>query len=125
LVNEAGNVRENRAEEGIFLLHRITGEGRGKMRILVLGAGAEGVRLPWKTADEYLQYLRNEQLAATAEHHSSMLQDISRGRRTEIDFLNGAVVRRGVSHAIPTPFNACITGLVRFRETLGRGGVPR
>jgi 2-dehydropantoate 2-reductase len=85
---------------------------------------AEGVHLPCATADEYLAYLRDVQLPATALHHSSMLQDIIRGRPTEIDFLNGAIVAKGTAHGIPTPVNACIVDLVKFRESLNRAGVP-
>ena len=87
-------------------------------------ANAEGIRLPWVTADEYLAYLYEVQLPATALHHSSMLQDIKRGRCTEIDFLNGAIVARGADHGIPTPVNACITDLVKFRESLFSTGGP-
>jgi 2-dehydropantoate 2-reductase len=50
-----------------------------------------------------------------------MLQDLSRGRTTEIGFLNGAVVEKGRAHAIPTPYNACIADLIRFRESLSGG----
>jgi 2-dehydropantoate 2-reductase len=85
---------------------------------------AEGVCLPWATADDYLTYLRDVQLPATALHHSSMLQDLTRGRLTEIDFLNGAIVAKGTAHGIPTPVNACIADLVKFRESLNRTGVP-
>ena len=89
---------------------------------------AEGVTLPWKTADEYLAYLHDVQLPATALHHSSMLQDLSRGRRTEIDFLNGAIVAKGAAQGIPTPVNACIVDLVNLRESLPTpspaGGTP-
>lgn len=85
---------------------------------------AEGVSLPCATADEYLAYLRDVQLPATALHHSSMLQDITRGRPTEIDFLNGAIVAKGTAHGIPTPVNACIVDLVKFRESLNRARVP-
>jgi 2-dehydropantoate 2-reductase len=52
-----------------------------------------------------------------AAHRSSMLQDVEAGRRTEIDYLNGAVLRMGQSHGIPTPFNDVISGLIRARET--------
>ena len=52
-----------------------------------------------------------------ASHRSSMLQDVEAGRRTEIDYLNGAVVRMGAAHGIATPFNEVIAGLVRARET--------
>ncbi|MFA5331144.1 MAG: ketopantoate reductase family protein [Methanoregula sp.] len=79
---------------------------------------AEGVRLPCASADEYLAYLHDVQLPATALHHSSMLQDISRGRLTEIDFLNGAIVEKGALHNIPTPVNSCIVRLIKFRESL-------
>ncbi|MDD1702949.1 MAG: ketopantoate reductase family protein [Methanoregula sp.] len=79
---------------------------------------AEGVRLPWATAEEYLEYLHDVQLPATALHHSSMLQDINRCRLTEIDFLNGAIVAKGTLHGIPTPVNSCIVNLIKFRESL-------
>lgn len=55
-----------------------------------------------------------------AAHRSSMLQDVEAGRRTEIDYLNGAVVRMGKSQGIETPFNDVITGLIRARETGGK-----
>ncbi|MFZ1128276.1 ketopantoate reductase family protein [Methanoregula sp.] len=85
---------------------------------------AEGVRLPWGSADDYLTYLHDVQLPATARHHSSMLQDITRGRPTEIDFLNGAIVAKGAIHGIPVPVNACIVDLVKFRESLTPAGEP-
>ena len=83
-----------------------------------LVVNAEGVTLPWKTADEYLVYLHDTQLPATAGHHSSMLQDLARGHPTEIDFLNGAIVAKGALHGIPAPVNTCIVQLVKFRESL-------
>ncbi len=79
---------------------------------------AEGVQLEWTTADEYLAYLKEVQLPATARHHSSMLQDLTRGRMTEIGFINGAVVEKGRAHGIPTPYNAFIVDLIRFKESL-------
>ncbi len=82
---------------------------------------AEGIRLQWDTPEEYLAYLRDEQLPATAEHHSSMLQDIISGKKTEIDFLNGAVVAMGAAHGISTPVNGVIKDLITFKETLKRG----
>ncbi|MGA2105866.1 MAG: ketopantoate reductase family protein [Methanoregula sp.] len=86
---------------------------------------AEGIRLPWESADHYLTFLHDVQLPATARHHSSMLQDLTRGRPTEIDFLNGAIVAKGTEHGIPTPVNACITDLVKFREALMQQGRPQ
>ena len=47
---------------------------------------------------------------------SSMLQSIERGRRAEIDFLNGYVVERGQEKGVPTPVNAALTAMVREVE---------
>jgi 2-dehydropantoate 2-reductase len=44
---------------------------------------------------------------------SSMLQSLERGRQTEIDFLNGYVVRHGQEKGVPTPLNAGLVTLVR------------
>jgi 2-dehydropantoate 2-reductase len=42
----------------------------------------------------------------------SMLQDVMRGRRTEIDYLNGYVAQRGRELGVKTPFNAAIVDLM-------------
>lgn len=52
----------------------------------------------------------------TGENRSSMRQDIEAGRRTEIESLNGAIVRRGRDHGIETPVNRTLTDLVRLAE---------
>jgi 2-dehydropantoate 2-reductase len=78
----------------------------------------EGVQMPWPSADEFLKHLRDEQLPATAAHRSSMLQDIEMGRRTEIAFLNGAIVERGKAHGVATPLNGMMTDLILFKESL-------
>jgi 2-dehydropantoate 2-reductase len=41
-----------------------------------------------------------------------MLQDVMRGRRTEIDYLNGYVVEQGHRVGVKTPFNEMIVHLV-------------
>ncbi len=81
-------------------------------------AEAEGVALPWETPEAYLEHLRTTQLPATAAHHSSMLQDLVRGRKTEIDFMNGAVAALARKHGIDAPYNTCIAELIRLRERL-------
>lgn len=53
---------------------------------------------------------------ATANNVSSMLQDVLKQRRTEIDFINGAVVRQAQGLNIPTPVNAALTHLVKTIE---------
>lgn len=54
---------------------------------------------------------------ATATNVSSMLQDILKKRRTEIDFINGAIVRQAKSLNIPTPVNEILTNLVKTIES--------
>ncbi|OQX32014.1 MAG: 2-dehydropantoate 2-reductase [Candidatus Sedimenticola endophacoides] len=83
---------------------------------------AEGAGLPWPTPGAYLDYLREVQLPATAGHHSSMLQDLRRGRETEIDFINGAVSRLGRRHTIATPANDMLVDMIRFQS--GRRPTP-
>jgi 2-dehydropantoate 2-reductase len=84
-------------------------------------AEAEGIALAWPDPAAYLMFLGETQLPSTASHHSSMLQDLARGRRTEIEFLNGAIVAIGARHGLPVPANACIADLIRFRESLAGG----
>jgi 2-dehydropantoate 2-reductase len=47
---------------------------------------------------------------------SSTAQDIARGRRTEIDSLNGYVARLGEELGIPTPVNRTLHALVKLLE---------
>jgi 2-dehydropantoate 2-reductase len=56
-------------------------------------------------------------LAATMPHQSSSTaQDLKAGRRTEIDHLNGFIVRRGAQLGIPTPVNHALYTLVKGAE---------
>lgn len=47
---------------------------------------------------------------------SSTSQDVERGKRTEIDSLNGYVARRGAELGVPTPVNQTLHALVKLRE---------
>lgn len=47
---------------------------------------------------------------------SSTAQDINRGRRTEIDSLNGYIARRGAELGVPTPVNHALFTLVKLLE---------
>ncbi|MGA8221003.1 MAG: 2-dehydropantoate 2-reductase [Candidatus Acidiferrales bacterium] len=47
---------------------------------------------------------------------SSMAQDIARGKRTEIDSLNGYIVRRGTVLGVPVPVNSTLFALVKLIE---------
>jgi 2-dehydropantoate 2-reductase len=46
----------------------------------------------------------------------SMAQDIGKGRRTEIDFMNGFIVDKGKMLGIATPSHETLVGLVRKLE---------
>jgi 2-dehydropantoate 2-reductase len=50
------------------------------------------------------------------DHKASMLQDVEARRRTEIDWLNGGIVRFGREHGVPTPLNEAIVALVKGVE---------
>jgi 2-dehydropantoate 2-reductase len=49
-------------------------------------------------------------------NYSSMYQDIVKGNRTEISFLNAKIVELGRKHGIRTPVNETLVGLIRFLE---------
>src|SRR5262244_2097683 len=78
-------------------------------------AHVEEVGLPWRDAAAYREELYGRLVPATAEHRSSMLQAIDRGRPTEVDAINGEVASRGARHGIPAPVNATLTRLIRAR----------
>ncbi|MFQ5552478.1 MAG: ketopantoate reductase family protein [Thermoplasmata archaeon] len=56
----------------------------------------------------------------TAENRSSMRQDLERGRRTEIDAINGAIARLGRDVGKPVSTNALLTRLVHAAEAAPR-----
>ena len=47
---------------------------------------------------------------------SSTAQDLARGKPSEIDFLNGHVVRKGAELGIPTPTNQALQVMVKLAE---------
>lgn len=79
-------------------------------------AAARGVRLTF--ADPLNAVL--EVARKTASNRSSMLQDIDRGRPTEIDMINGAVVREADQLGISVPVNRALTRLVGALELARR-----
>lgn len=77
-------------------------------------AEAKGIALPYPDPlDRVLEVCRG-----TAENVASMLQDVLNERVTEVDFINGAIVREGERWGVPTPANEVLTGLVQaLQET--------
>jgi 2-dehydropantoate 2-reductase len=78
----------------------------------VLVAKALGIDLPDQhPVDSVLYACRN-----TATNRASMLQDMLRGANTEIDVINGAIVRIGEALGIPTPCNRLLADMVKALE---------
>lgn len=76
-----------------------------------------GIETFWDSADEYLKVFYGKLIPPTAAHYPSMLVDIKRGK-TEIDSLNGAIVKLGKKYGVPTPINFVITELVKAKESI-------
>jgi 2-dehydropantoate 2-reductase len=93
-----------------------------EVRTCALAAVAEGIAVA-RSQGVALSYADAEGpwIKAAAglppEFKTSMLQSLENGGRTEIDFINGAVVREGARCGVPTPVNqalvACIKGIER------------
>jgi 2-dehydropantoate 2-reductase len=57
-----------------------------------------------------------EALSEHRAHRTSMLQDLTAGRATEIDSINSAVIRAGQMTGVATPINATLADLVHMME---------
>jgi len=69
------------------------------------GVGLEGLRASWL-----------ERGKGVGAGRPSLLQDVLKGRRTEVDYLNGYVVRQGRAVGVPTPMNAAVVEVVKRIE---------
>jgi 2-dehydropantoate 2-reductase len=94
---------------------------RPDLRALVTGlvdegkavAEAQGIELD-ADPEELIDHAARRDVAY--DHKASMLQDVEARRQTEVDYLNGGIVRFGREHGIPTPLNAAIQALVKGVE---------
>ena len=86
------------------LVRRLVGEAANVMR-------AEGIPAPPRDPVDFVRAVAE----ATKTDHSSMLEDLLAGRRTEIDAINGAIVRLGERHGIDVTANRVVTALVHQR----------
>lgn len=76
---------------------------------------AEGIKLDYEEMISYIYKTAEE----ARDHNPSMYQDlIERNRKTEIDFINGAVVEKGKAHNIATPYNKIVTQLIHAKEDI-------
>jgi 2-dehydropantoate 2-reductase len=74
-------------------------------------AVARAQKIPLPERDVFAVLIRIA--TATSKNRSSMLQDIERGRRTEVEQINGAIVEGGKRLNIPTPENQAVLEAVR------------
>ena len=54
-----------------------------------------------------------EARAAGRDWKSSMAQDVAKGRRSEIDAMNGLIVEQGLASGVPTPVNSATVDVMR------------
>jgi 2-dehydropantoate 2-reductase len=75
-----------------------------------------GYETHWESAKDFLEVFYGRLVPDTAEHKSSTLQDIVAKKPTEIDALNGAVIRLAEKFDIPVPCNIIIYNIIKFIE---------
>ena len=85
---------------------------RGILREVVAVANAQGIPLDYLERWNAITTLLKKAVGGK----SSMLQDVEKGRRTEIDVINGAIVAAGRSLGIPTPYNESMVWMVKALE---------
>src|SRR5437899_2246794 len=76
-------------------------------------AAAQGITLD-ADPEELIDHAARKEVAY--DHKASMLQDVLARRPTEIDWLNGGIVRFGEQHGVATPLNRAIWALVKGLE---------
>lgn len=74
-------------------------------------ARAAGIRIGQDPVEQTYEVIRG-----TYDNHSSMLQDVLRGKRTEIDALNGKICEIGTTYGVPTPVNDTLASLIKGIE---------
>lgn len=89
---------------------------RGIIEEIFAVAQAKGVLMEYPSPADYYRFFLHRQLPPTATHRSSMLQDMEKGRLTEIDALNGAIARYGRELRVPTPVNETLTAIIKGME---------
>jgi 2-dehydropantoate 2-reductase len=75
-----------------------------------------GYSTHWESPNTYLATFYEQLLPSTAGHESSMLQDIHLRKKTEVEALNGVVLKLGKGIKCKTPCNFMIYNMVKFME---------
>jgi 2-dehydropantoate 2-reductase len=77
---------------------------------------AAGYKTHWEQTGDFLKVFYGRLVPDTAGHKSSTLQDILAKKKTEIEALNGAVIRIAEEHNIEVPYNKTIYHIIKFIE---------
>ncbi len=100
-------------ESGRQLIHEIVSE-------CLSIVNAKGIKLLFEDPEGHVLAV----CEGTAPNINSMYQDIRAGRRTEIDFINGALTREGEKLGIAAPTNRTLTLLMKSLEASAEVRVP-
>lgn len=122
LVNAAINpvTADHGIPNGRLLLDPYRGQSLQLLDEALSVAQAEGVRFTDTDAQRELWRV----VRATAENRSSMLQDLDRGRRTEIDTISGAILALGRRRGLELPATARIVERIHAKEPRGADAGP-
>jgi len=77
---------------------------------------AAGHQTHWQSPKNFLEVFYKQLVPDTAKHKSSTLQDILAKKKTEIDALNGAVIKLAEKHKVHVPYNSAVYNIVKFIE---------
>jgi len=86
------------------------------MREVVAVGRASGVSLPEDYADDRMKFAE----ASPPSFKASMLHDLERGNRLELDWLAGKVVELGRALGVPTPANQAVYAMLKLHRMGGR-----
>ncbi len=75
----------------------------------------------WQNARAYMEDFYSHLLPSTYEHESSMLQDIRAGKKTEIEALNGVIVREGKKLELDVSCNEILRNQILFLQNKPSG----
>jgi len=85
-------------------------------------ANARGTSLFWSQPEEFLKVFYDVLIPPTSAHYASMLEDLKRGGKTEIEALNGAIVKYGSEANVECPVNDVLSNIIRVMErAYGKG----
>lgn len=102
--------RLTESEGTLFIMNKIIDE-------IFSVINAAGYETYWKNSKIYQKVFYNEILPPTYNHRSSTLQDIERKIKTEIDSLNGYVIKLAQKYNVDVPYNTMIYHMIKAKES--------